>query len=175
MFMITSLIVHSQSNEINVSGNQTNRYSLIYPETDSFTFCSKTFLIPEEARYSILKKNDSLITNQGSISFIQGCLFHWEYLTSEEEARNKYHGFLENLERTADDFSKKPIKCVLENKEVDGLKISFRSKTRNKHFKILTYGLINGQWVVVYISSQYEIKRNRHIEPIIRQFLCLSK
>lgn len=150
-------------------------------QVDSFDFCGKYYNLPHTCNdpemfdcctYTVVRLSDSTLKNSGSISCGIGILFHWEYLPSEQMAKERFEGFTHGSNYITE-TAKVAGKCFLLGTPAEAYRMKYKTTSGGHGHKLLTYGAVNGRWIVAYISSGTKIKKNKHIPPTIRQFISL--
>lgn len=150
---------------------------------NSFTFCSKNYKIPRDCdgndqsnccAFSAQVSQVSQSPVIGMVSCGNGTSLSWTYFDSEEIARDNWVSFPIQQEKQNKSYLKKKFKCYLANLEVNAYRISAESFTGYKRYEIIMYGTVNGQSVVVTLSSQKELNTNDDIPVEFRDIVRLN-
>ena len=144
---------------------------------DSFTFCFIKYKVPRDCD----SKNQSNCCSANlnphllQLGCYDGTALFWDYFVSEQIARDNFESLPVQWEKQMKKLDKIPITCYLINKEVKGYKVSYETHQGHKGHYILTYGVVNGQAVLLQLSSSKELKSNKNIQPVIRQIVRLTQ
>ena len=130
-----------------------------------FTFCSKKYLITAECDPG-RKKENHVCSDQVSMS--------WKYYKTEKEAKIDFESQAARLEEDVKNFRKEFTNVLMLDKEVNAFKISFDAQDGSRQYRILCYGNVNGQMVLVELNAAKELLRNKDIPASLRQIVSLT-
>jgi hypothetical protein len=129
---------------------------------DSLTFCSNKYKVPTnctaESEYQINCENYSMV---------------WLYM-NEQMLQVMPDQFVNQMSGQMKKFKKEPITCYLLDKEAKGYKISFK-KDSGTGYRLIAYGVTNGQPVLVQLSLDKEPKTNDDIPDFPKEIVRLTK
>ena len=129
---------------------------------DTVTLCYNKYKVPADCKAK-------------SESEIEGKNFSVEWLYMNEDLVESMPDDYENeISSTAKKFNKESINCFLLDTEVKGYKISFKGE-KGMVYKIMAYGIVKEQPVIVTVTLNKEPKTNKDIPPFCLQFLKLTK
>ena len=149
----------------------------IIKSTDSFTFCNVSYKISRDC----LKKDQSNCCSADlnpynlQLGCYNGTSLFWTYFKSEFIARQNLESITAQWMQQSKKLSSENITCLLVNEKVPANKISYETKEGHKFYCILTYGVVNGQAVLVQLVSSKELKKNKDIQPVFQQIIKLTE
>jgi hypothetical protein len=126
--------------------------------TKSFSFCSKKFPVTGGCNAS----ENSLRCNDGTYLI-------WQYLPNEAEARKNYEQLLVDVKNESKEFISKPFTCFLLGKKLNGYKLFCETKEGFKSNRLITYGVVNNQPVVLQLFYKNEMNSNKDVPATAKQ------
>ncbi|HBI00049.1 MAG TPA: hypothetical protein DDY18_00320 [Flavobacterium sp.] len=186
IFIFVSVLIYKLSfGQISIVGDtlKPGVYDTIQIEIKSvisFPFCSNNYKLPRECEgdfptkccsYSTYLQKDEKTSTSGFVSCENGSSLSWFYNASLEDAKLNFESIPTQWEKQQKTFLKRPIKCFVFDKQVDGYIIEQETYQGNKYYTLITYGSKNGFYFLLKYHSQYKITCNEDIQPVFRQFL----
>ena len=129
---------------------------------DSLTFCFIKYKVPAgcsaETEYQIKCDSYSLV---------------WLYM-DKQMLQVTCNQLVNQMSGQMKKFKKEAITCYLLDKRVKAYKISF-TKENGKGYQLITYGVVNGQPVLVQLSLENKPRTNNDIPDFPKQIIRLTR
>jgi len=172
VFVISVAIATSSFGQIIIAKD-----SLLHPQnanynTDSFTFCNKTFKVPRDCSDKSLYNcciygNSSLVCGSE-----KGDFMNWYYLPTLDLARQIFEGSLETRESTnTGKISKRQVNWYLLGVKTTSWYIEAESNMGLKTYVVLSYGTVNGKFVVTEYYAHARITQNYILPKVFREII----
>jgi hypothetical protein len=147
--------------------------------TDSFSFCSINFSIPQncgqQAKYGHHSYVNEILKDQTmSRMEVLSCddeTLSWNYLKDAGALQTSLESMMLQLERQMKKFEKKQFGCLLLNREATGYKINMQPEAGPEIHEIIAYGYVNGQNVLLELVSAKEIKNSKTLGDPFNQII----
>ena len=175
LFFATALTAQEPSNtDSSIHDSLLNK---IISSTDSFTFCNVSYKISRDCN----KRNQSnccsadLNPHNLQLGCSNGTSLFWTYSKSEFIARQNFESIPAQWMQQMKKLTSEPVNCLLVSQKVPANKVSCVTKEGHKFYCIITYGIVNGQPVLVQLVSSKEIKKNKDIQDVFQQIIKFSE
>ena len=147
------------------------------PDLKNFSFCGTTYKAPTSSQLSTGNTIDSIRRPYTYVGRLNEFSLYWEYFQSEDLAKLRFEELLNMYRKNMQRFAKTPIeqKLFLCGSEVNGYKIEYKVIGARRWHKILTYGLVNNQWVVVKYCTHKKLLKNSQINRRCSAILSLKE
>lgn len=130
---------------------------------DSVEFCSKKFKVPDDCS----TQSKYQVSCDGSFMF-------WIYM-NEQMLGYLPDQFINGMTREMKDFKKEPIVIYLLGKQAKGFKLTYKVEDKLA-YQLVSYGVINGQPVLVQLSLYHqEPRHNVDLPQYARKIMSLEK
>lgn len=144
---------------------------------DSFTFCNVSYKIARDCDKKDQSNCCSADLNPYNLQLAcyNGTGLSWNYFNTEWNARQSFESIPAQWMQQMKKLSSENITCLLVNQKVPANKIIYETKQGHQGYCIITYGVINGQPVLVQLLSSKELKKNKDIQPVFQQIIRLAE
>lgn len=151
--------------------------SLLHPQNanyniDSFTFCNKKLKITRDCNDKSLfncciYRNNSLVCGSENGDFM-----NWYYLPTLDLARQIFEGSLQTWESTnTGKISKRQINWYLLGVKTTSWYIEAESNNGHKTYMVLSYGAVNGKFVVTEYFAHIQITQKYTVPDVFRKIV----
>lgn len=140
--------------------------------TDSFVFASRTFPIPRDCNKKDESNCCSYWSNPDNVSCGNGTGMSWDFFPTEEIAKQNADNWASKKDRKS--VHKKEITCYLLGKEVKGWQTNVVTQNGLAFSAMYIWGTVDGRAVLIILSSQKELKRNKDIPQVYKQIVRLK-
>ena len=152
---------------------------------DSFTFCSMRFKVPRDCDKRYQGNCCSFRDQPDQFGCNNGLGITWHYFPNEASAKSSFESITNQVQTQMKNAKRDTIACYLVGTEAKAYRLKCETKEGYKFTQIFTYGVVNGQAVIVQLTSDKKIKKNKiypasyasnyKLERIISPWRCLHK
>jgi len=149
----------------------------VIKSTDSFTFCNVSYKISRDCNKRDQSNCCSADLNPYNLQLAcyNGTGLFWTYFESEFTAMQNFESIPAQWMQQMKRLTSESVTCLLAGQKVKANKIEYVTKENNKFYCIMTYGIVNGQPVLVQLLSSKEIKKNKDIQDVFQQIIRFSE
>ncbi len=161
-------------------GNSNHEYySSTKTVADSFSFCSLNFKIPpgcnqqeKNGQHSFVNEilKDLPMSHKEILSCNEGNL-SWNYLKDIGTIETNIENLMAQLERQMLKFKKTAFTCTILNRDAAAYKLEMQPENEPVIHEIIAYSYVNGQYVLLELTSLKELKTSKTMEGPIGEII----